>query len=171
MEKLFENECVYTYDYFLQLKKKTMNRSFVSTCYVFIAIAIAFGVMTWVNEWYKFTLIAIALFAFALYRLLGTPIRLARFSARKNREVHGKDLETVNVFYEDHLEATNKFTDGKTDISYTDVQSLLQTRSLYIIGMEGGLVLLVDKNGFTQGTREEFVDFIKGKCVNASKNI
>ncbi|MGF6375530.1 hypothetical protein M2140_000579 [Clostridiales Family XIII bacterium PM5-7] len=170
MEIQFENQCVYTYDHFLQLKRKTMDKGFNLTCYVFIAIAIAFGVFSAMNHWYKFSLIAIALFAFALYRLISTPIRLARFSTRKNREVHGKDLETVNVFYEDHVEATNKFSKGKTSIAYSDVESFLETKSLYIIGMNGGLVLLVDKEGFTTGTKEAFVTFMKEKCVNAGVN-
>ena len=43
----------------------------------------------------------------------------------------------------------------------------LTTKDLYIIGMDKGLVLLIDRNGFTLGTAEDFETFIKEKCVNA----
>lgn len=76
-------------------------------------------------------------------------------------------METVNRFYEDHVLAVNTLSKTKTSIEYEQVRQLLTTKDLYIIGMDKGLVLLIDRNGFTLGTAEDFETFIKEKCVNA----
>ena len=33
--------------------------------------------------------------------------------------------------------------------------------------MENKFVILIDKNGFTKGAKEDFLEFIKEQCVNA----
>lgn len=171
MTTIFENKCTYTYEFYLQLKRKTMEKSFVNTCYAAMLIVIALGILTIAKGWYTFTIVAVAALLFVLYRLIGTPIRLAAFAARKNREIHGKDVETVNNFYEDHVLAINALTMNKTNIPYEEVKRLLQTKDLFIIGMDKGLVLLLDKNGFEKGSKEEFVNFMKEKCVHAEVNL
>ncbi|MGN0659717.1 MAG: YcxB family protein [Emergencia sp.] len=167
MKTYFENRCTYTYSCYLQLKRKTMDRSFVRTCYGALAVTLALTVLAFAMKWSFFGVVAIAADLFVLYRLIGTPVRLASFSAAKNREIHGQDVETVNRFYEDHVLAVNVLTGSKTEIPYTEVRQLLSTKDLFIIGMEQGLVLMIDKNGFTQGTAEEFRTFITEKCINA----
>lgn len=171
MTTIFENQCTYTYQHYLQLKRATLNKSFVNTCYAALIIVFALGVLTVVKGWYPFTYVAIAGLVFVLYRLIGTPVRLASFAARKNRQVHGRDIETRNDFYEDHLLAINTLSQSKTNINYEEIRSVMQSKDLFIIGMEQGLVLLIDKNGFSKGTREEFVKFIRKKCVNAEVKI
>lgn len=172
MKTIFENKCTYTYQYYLQLKKKTMDKDFVTTCYVALALAVCLMFFFLYKGWMSCVIAAIVGVVFVLYRLVGTPMRLASFAARKNREIHGgKDVETQNNFYEDHLLAINAFTMNRTNIKYVDILSLLETKDLYIIGMDKGLVLMLDKNGFTKGTREEFVEFMKEKCINAEVNI
>lgn len=171
MTTIFENQCTYTYEYYLQLKRATLDKSFVNTCYGALVIITALGVLTVVKSWYTFTIAAVAALIFVLYRLIGTPIRLASFAAKKNRQVHGRDIETTNHFYEDHLLAVNTLSQSKTNIKYEEVCSLVQSRDLFIIGMEQGLVLLIDKNGFSKGTGEEFLIFMREKCVNAEVKI
>lgn len=172
MKTIFENECTYTYQVYLQLKRKTMDRAFVQTAYWVIAIFAAIIAFSLYKGWFALILFCAPVLLFALYRLFWTPIRLALFAHRKNREIHnGKDVVTVNNFYDDHVLAINALTKNKTNIKYVDVQRVLQTIDLYIIEMERGLVLLIDKKGFTKGTKEEFVEFIKEKCVNAEVKI
>lgn len=167
MNTYFENNCTYTYRYYLQLKRKTMDKGFMTTGYVFLAVAVCAGAFGLYKGWTPLWATMIALIAFLLYRLFVTPMRLAAFAARKNRELHGKDVETVNSFYEDHVLAVNKLTKNKTNIKYEQVKQLLTTKDLYIIGMEQGLVLLIDKHGFTKGTEADFVTFMKEKCTGA----
>lgn len=172
MNTIFENKCTYTYHYYLQLKKKTMDKSFVNTCRVALVITLALLGLCVAKNWWSLTIAAACAVLFVLYRLFGTPIRLASFAASKNRELHGgQDVDTVNNFYEDHLLAVNVQTLNKTNIKYTEVRSLLETKDLYIIGMDKGLVLLIDKSGFSKGSREDFVEFMKEKCINAEVNI
>ncbi|MEY8295704.1 MAG: YcxB family protein [Emergencia timonensis] len=171
MTTIFENQCTYTYEYYLQLKRATLDKSFVNTCYSALVIITALGVLTVVKNWYTFTIAAVVALIFVLYRLIGTPIRLASFAAKKNRQVHGRDIETINHFYEDHLLAVNTLSQGKTNIKYEEVKTLMQSKNLFIIGMDKGLVLLIDKDGFLKGTVEEFLIFMKEKCVNAEVKI
>ena len=171
MTTIFENKCTYTYQYYLQLKRATLDKSFVYTGYAVLAVTIALGVLAVAKGWYPFAMAAAAAMVFVLYRLVGTPIRLASFAAKKNRQIHGRDIETANYFYEDHLLAVNTLSQAKTDIKYEEVRVLNQSRDLFLIGMEQGLVLLIDKNGFTKGAREEFVAFMREKCVNAEVKI
>lgn len=171
MTTLFENKCIYTYQYYLQLKRTTLNKSFVNTCYAALIIVIAAGILTVMKGWYPFTAVAAAAFLFVLYRLVGTPVRLASFAARKNRQVHGRDIETINNFYEDHILAVNTLSQSRTNIKYREIRSLMQSKDLFIIAMDKGLVLLIDKNGFLKGTKEEFVTFMREKCVNAEVKI
>ncbi|MEE0514614.1 MAG: YcxB family protein [Emergencia sp.] len=167
MKLIFENHCTYTYEYYLQLKRKTMDRGAQNTGYVFLVIFAVLFAVCMIKGWYAFSLAPLVAVAFLIYRLFLMPVILARFSARKNREVHGKDVETVNRFYEDHVLAVNTLSKTKTSIEYEQVRQLLTTKDLYIIGMDKGLVLLIDRNGFTLGTAEDFETFIKEKCVNA----
>ena len=100
MTTIFENQCTYTYEYYLQLEagdfgqelcKHMLQRSshhYRSGC--------ANGGEKLV---YLFTIAAVVALIFVLYRLIGTPIRLASFAAKKNRQVHGRDIETINHFY------------------------------------------------------------------------
>ena len=171
MTTLFENKCTYTYQYYLQLKRTTLNKSFVNTCYAALIIVIAAGILTVMKGWYPFTAVAAAAFLFVVYRLVGTPVRLASFAARKNRQVHGRDIETINNFYEDHILAVNTLSQSRTNIKYREIRSLMQSKDLFIIAMDKGLVLLIDKNGFLKGTKEEFVTFMREKCVTAEVKI
>lgn len=171
MTTIFENKCTYTYEFYLQLKRRTMEKSFINTCYVALFLVAAFGLLTIVKGWYTFTFVAVLALLFVLYRLIGTPIRLASFAARKNREIHGRDVETVNNFYGDHILAINTLTQNKTNIPYGEVKRLLETKDLFIVGMDKGLVLLLDKHGFQKGTKEEFIEFMKEKCENAEVNL
>lgn len=167
MNIFFENNCTYTYDYYLQLKRKTMDKGFMTTGYVFLCIVTAVGVFGFIKGWNVLGLTMTAAALFFLYRLFVTPMRLAAFASRQNRKLHGKDVETVNQFFDDHILAVNKLTGNKTNIKYTEIRKLLQTKNLFIIGMEQGLVLLIDKDGFTEGSCGDFVSFMKERCVNA----
>ncbi len=51
--------------------------------------------------------------------------------------------------------AVNTLSRGKTNIKYEEVRTLMQSKNLFIIGMDKG-VLLIDKNGFLKGTVEDF---------------
>lgn len=167
MELIFENHCTYTYKYYLQLKRKTMDRGAQNTGYVFLVIFAVLFAVCMLKGWYAFSLAPSVAVAFLIYRLFLMPVILARFSARKNREIHGKDVETVNRFYEDHVLAVNTLSKTRTSIEYEQVRQLLSTQDLYIIGMDKGLVLLIDRHGFTFGTAEDFENFLREKCVNA----
>lgn len=171
MNTIFENNCTYTYDYFLQLKRKTMDKGAQYTGMVFLVIFIVLAVLFYIKGWLMLVLAPVIGIVFLIYRLFLMPIILARFATKKNREIHGKDIETVNIFYEDHVLAVNTLSKTKTSINYIDVVSVQQTRDLYIIGMEKSLVLMIDKHGFTKGTREDFAAFLKEKCINAEVRI
>lgn len=172
MKTIFENECTYTYQVYLQLKRKTMDKAFVHTAYWIIGILTVILAFCIYKGWMIALLFGGPVLLFTLYRLLWTPIRLAVFAHRKNREIHnGKDVVTVNNFYDDHVLAINALTKNKTNIKYEDVLKLLETRDTYIMEMERGLVLIMDKNGFKKGTKEDFVEFLKEKCVNAEVKI
>lgn len=172
METIFENKCTYTYKYYLQLRRKTMDRNFMVTGWVLTAIFISLAVLCTTMKWYGALVFVIAVLLFLLYRVIGTPMRLALYSARKNREVHGgRDIETEVLFYEEHFLALNKFSKGKTNIKYVDVVRLLETKDLFIIEMEQKLNILIDKSGFTKGAKEEFLTFIRNKCINAEVKI
>lgn len=171
MNTIFENKCVYTYDYYLQLKRKTMDKGATSVGWVLLIVFLGLSVFTIAKGWYMFAIAAVIGVLLISHRLFIIPVMLAKFAARKNREIHGKDVETVNIFYEDHILAVNTLTMGKTSIEYTEVKQLLETRDLYIIGMDKGLVLMIDKNGFTKGSREDFTAFMREKCENAEVKI
>lgn len=171
MKTIFENQCTYTYNYYLQLKRKTMDKSFVRTAYWILGIVAVIQAFCVFKGWMGTLVFGVPILLFTLYRLIGTPIRLAFFAYSKNREIHGQDVVTVNNFYEDHVLAINALTKNKTNIKYVEVKQVIQTRDLYIIVMEQGLVLMMDKHGFNKGTKEDFAEFMKEKCVNAEVNL
>ena len=59
--------------------------------------------------------------------------------------------------------AVNTLSRGKTNIKYEEVRTLMQSKNLFIIGMDKGPLLLIDKNGFLKGTVEDFLIFMKEK--------
>ncbi len=171
METIFENHCTYTFSKYHQLKR-TLLKQILVTGYVLILISLAFlifGVYKDVGVLKGIGMLGIIFFAF---RSILSPMWLAYSDTKRDRKMYkNHHMETLINFYDDHLLAVNALSGSKTNIKYADIQYVKKSSSLYIIGMEQNLVLLVDKKGFTKGTKEEFCEFIKEKCENAEVTI
>ena len=72
----------------------------------------------------------------------------------------------VYKFYEDEIDDVFLYGDephGTHRITYSQVTKVFKLAGLLFLQL-GSSAYLVSPNGFTQGTEEEFIDFLKEKC-------
>lgn len=171
METLFENHCTYTFSKYHQLKRALL-KSILVTGYVLIAISLAFIILGIYKDVGILKVIGLFGLLFFVFRSVISPMMLAYNDTKRDRKMYkNKQMETLINFYDNYLFAVNALSGSKTKIEYADIQYVKKTRSLFIIGMEQNLVLLVDRKGFTKGTENEFAKFINDKCENAEVEI
>ena len=167
METIFVNHCTYTYSKYLELKK-TLLKDILRTGYVICAICL---VILCVGLYFKqgFSMaIGVVGLVFFGYRAFVSPVLLAKADARRDKKTYsGNEMQTIINFYEDHLLAVNALSGSKTKIKYDDIYYIKKSKSMFIIGMDQNLVLLVDKNGFEKGSAEEFQKFVDDNFDNS----
>ena len=111
---------------------------------------------------------AVILFVLSLLLLALTyvrPMLAAKQQCKRNAVLaNGQNALPVTLsFGEDSLEITNPAIDSTVTYDYKKFKKLKKTRHLYLLVLPHSLYLMVNKNGFTTGTPEEFEAFIKEK--------
>lgn len=167
METIFVNHCTYSYGKYHELKK-TLLKDILKTGYVLCAISL---VILGVGLYFKQGLsqgIGILGLVFFGYRAFVSPSLMAKADVKRDKKLYnGNEMQTIINFYEDHLLAVNALSGSKTKIDYNEIYYIKNSKSIFIIGMDQNLVLLVDKKGFEKGNAEEFVKFIHDTFENA----
>lgn len=52
---------------------------------------------------------------------------------------------------------------GSNRIQFSDVENYMETKNLIVLLIKGGMTLAFDKNGFKEGTKDEFLSFLADK--------
>lgn len=170
MEAIFENKCVYSKQNLMEMNSKKSPMQI---------LMIFFSILYFINCIYTIITsndlssgLTYLVFSVILTILVITPTYAnINITLKRNIELYGTEVETVVSFYEDNLISKNLQSKGETVTAYNKLVKIKETKHLYFLYLKHRLVILVDKNGFTKGTQEEFKKFIKEKAVNAKIKI
>lgn len=162
METLFENTCVYTKENLCQLAPRTK----------YIALIILLGlpglIMLFLpGEYYKkcgIVLLIGAVFAYVIYHLKGAGVNK---TYRRSQEIYHGDQEIKTAFYDDYFMLYNVSERGEIKLEYSRIVKITTTENLYLLVLPENLAIMIDKGGFTKGTGNDFLKFIREKAPTA----
>lgn len=81
---------------------------------------------------------------------------------KRDLELYEKEVEVETVVREDGTEVTTSF--GETiALRYHTVKTVFQTKNYIFLRTKSNLIHIISRNGFTIGTSEDFLRFLKDK--------
>ena len=93
--------------------------------------------------------------------------RHIRLSARRNNEISSEPISVSTFVHENSLELTA--SNGSTiNIELSKIRSAVQTKNYIVLRSDARLLYSFHKDGFTKGTKEDFLAFLKGKGIKIS---
>ncbi len=166
---MFENR-FYTTDKMLkEYVNKVICKNLIIAGSVITIVGMLLCVVTAIDEvGFKLGVYVVATFI-VFTTTLATP--LLTFSDTKKRDKalnNGQKNETVVLFDDKIYMSEGSF---KFDIEYERIEKIhiLSSCCVLMFGKTNGI--MIEQNSFTNGTFEEFLDFIKPKCENITKKV
>ncbi len=85
-------------------------------------------------------------------------------SEKRETEMYGGPLEIVSRVTDECIESSTS-TGVVNRLEYGNVARVLETKNLILLCTKARLLYAFDKNTFTGGTKEEFMEFLKSKGI------
>ena len=167
MEPLFQNKCKYSKTILLEMLKKTRKKLHIIICICILVYCFGAAIYCiYLNSIWG-SGISFLLTAFFILLYLYLPYYNVNKMIRRYYELYHAEVETATYFFGDYILGINKQTNGETKTDDKQIIKIVKTKNLYLMLMKEQLVILVDKNGFVKGNKDEFEEFIKEKAVYA----
>lgn len=164
MNILFENS--YVRD--KQLAKEIyghhfFRRKFMIICYIVASLSLIANIVNAVlyGSLYLFGFI-IGLFLLA-YPVVNYFI-VVNTVVKRDMEMHGKEVTAESIVTEDYIQNTLS-TGAIISVEYSKIKKAAQTRNLILLFSDANLIYIFRKDGFTKGTTDEFITFLKSKGI------
>ena len=167
MEPLFEN--TYTagksfyqelYSYF-HFRRPITVAAFI-VCGICFASQLALAIFD--LEYNLSIMILMALFP--LFKLFAY-VNQVNSITKRNKEISTETISICSTVYEDHLEISA--SNGSTvNIELSKIRSAVHTKNYVVLRSDARLIYSFGKDGFTKGTKDEFIAFLKSKGIKAS---
>jgi len=109
-----------------------------------------------------------------IFTLILKFLNLIRVERQKAQVINRGKTPTMSYEIEDQIVAYNLSTGGRNYYEYEQISKVVESEHLLVILIKGNLTVVLDKNGFTQGSWEECQGFILQKyqeCKNRSLGI
>lgn len=169
-EILFENSHVrdkatvkemYSYEFFKKPKQIVLFAllAFFVILYVGVNIweYVYYGI--WSMEYWIFVpWLLISLLEFLMYKVS------VKTTLKRDLEVCGKELEAKFKVTSDSI-IGESMTGSVTETGFDKIKSAVQTKNLIILRSKANLLFVFRKDGFSIGTKEDFVAFLKNKGI------
>lgn len=169
---LFVNSCTHTKDILMEFQKKMeplWRKIFAVFCTIlFLSLSFLYFLIG-----YSVLGVIVLLLGLLTYpAMLWRAHSLAKQSVQRTQAIYHQPDRLTASFTESGILVHNANSGGEMSLSYSQIRKLLQTQHLYILMMEQKICVLVNRDGFSVGRPETFVDFIQkksGKMLEASK--
>lgn len=160
MEVKFQNKCTYSKDVLLELAKHSRKKSLTVYCIGFIVLFTLLGII------YAFRNPGVGLIFFAGILILAvilavSPGRQAKTLYQRNQALYHCEVVTQLYFYEDSFVFRNEQSGGELKLLYSQIKKVKESPRLFLLTLDGGNVIIVDKNGFLSGEAGSFPAFLK----------
>ena len=110
--------------------------------------------------------IMILMALFPLFKLFAY-VNQVNSITKRNKEISTEAISICSTVYEDHLEISA--SNGSTlNIEISKIRSVVQTKNYIILRSDARLLYSFSKDGFTKGTKDEFIAFLKSKGIKVS---
>jgi hypothetical protein len=167
----FENRFMVTRELYMDWVRRPIRKSVILMKYLWIALTVllaAIAVIAFVSSEFMYVYIAFVFFVYCIYRVLFRTRIMANKQFNAYSEMQGmQQWERVTTFSD-----VITVSDGcsTTEHAYDRITEIVDIRDYLALGIgESANIsyLRLMKNGFTGGTYEAFVEFIKSKRPNA----
>ena len=169
-EILFENSHVrdkatvkemYGYEYF----KKPRQIVIFALLAFFVILYVGFSI--W--EYVCFGIWSMSYWIIVLYLLVPTVEFLlykvsVKTMLKRDLEMCGKEFEAKFKLTSDSIIGEG-MNGGVTETGFDKIKSSVQTKNLIVLRSKANLLFVFRKDGFSIGTKEDFVDFLKNKGI------
>ncbi len=168
MEPVFVNKFKHTKESYIEMNKKYsgFTRMLFGTLFLLCFLGLSlFGYFVLYDLIYAIA-VAVLGVAFAFYPSVRIYI-VARKREKILLELYGEIPECDTSFFNEYIMSVNLTSKAELKLDYGKIKKIKQSKNMYLLILSKSLVVMVDKNGFENGTCEEFEEFIKSKAVNA----
>ena len=166
METKFENRFVRT---------KELTKEIYSYFYFKRPLTVALFILAWI----VFILHVILLILDGSYMLMGillapifTLLQLLLYTQqisvteKREKEMYDGNISVVCLVTDECIINTAS-TGAESRLEYKNIAGVVQTKNLILLRTKAKVLYIFDKNGFVVGTKEEFLDFLKGKMAKS----
>ncbi|HEX2937395.1 MAG TPA: YcxB family protein [Ruminiclostridium sp.] len=167
MEPLIENKCKHSKANLLEMAKGSRSTVHIIICIAIIIYCIGTAICCILRNCFPGILVSFLLTAFFAFLYLFLPYKNVNKMIKRCYELYHAEVESNLCFFEDYILNVNKQTNGETKTDYNQIIKVSQTKNLYLMNLREQIVILVDKNGFVKGNKDDFKRLIKEKAVHA----
>jgi len=177
MEPLFENEIVCDRDVYKEYYKKIcFRRPFAITVLVFFGTCFFASIFLLINQ--SCSIITSSqnlksipesiyfysvLFPLFLALRIWQYFRIVKISLARDMEMNnGKTRELLRIVTPEKIEIACNADESKISYHWSSVKKVIETKNLIILLTEAKMGIIFKKDGFTKGTYEDFIFFLRG---------
>lgn len=168
MNTIFENICTYSLDNIKEMKKATMKKFFtiftLTTATILLFAGMVFQASTVLSQNAGVIFYCGAVYFYWLY------FSFCRKNAKKiykhNNELYGEEVQTRIQFKDNDIIANNFQSGVEVRLDYDQVESVIESKNLYLVMVENNMIMILDKGGFTENCKEKpeyFKTFLSDK--------
>lgn len=167
MEPLFENTYTQSKSFYQELYsyfhfRRPITLAAFIVCGICFASQLALAIF---NLEYNLS-IMILMALFPLFKLFAYVNQINSITKR-NKEISTEAISICSTVHDDHLEISA--SNGSTlNIELAKIRSVVQTKNYIILRSDARLLYSLHKDGFTKGTKEDFLAFLRSKSIKVS---
>ncbi len=149
----------------------TKSRRILYAVFFFCGLVILAGIQIF-NGWHNhsFTLIVITLFllVYSPFMFFYIPTYMYKWYEKQSKTLLQTEDAEAQYLFGDNI----SFSEGKVSgtFEYSQIIKIDILKLIDVLHINKHQKLIVSKTGFTNGTNDDFLLFMREKCVNAKKN-
>ena len=167
MEPLFTNKCTYTKSTLQEamLNYQKRQRTFVIIFMIALAvISLLQLILSGEMPNLIFLLLLVLMFVSAFVLI---PYFSANLSYKRNNEIFHEEVVNTITFFDDHFISLAMPSNATTDIQYSQLKRVVETKQHYLLVVSQNLFYIIDKSGFDRINSLEFVKVLREKAPKA----
>ena len=154
---MFENEYIMNRDLTKEYVFKTIGKRMI----IIGLIIFVLGILMFFtfNNAIKYVMITCGFVA--LFTTIATPIVIINNLEAQSKRLNNGKTEKTKLFFDNSI----IMDEGKVhfEFEYNQIQEMLETKHFIVLKLGNNSSVLVLKDGFTKGNKNEFMEFIKKK--------
>lgn len=164
METKFENHYVRDKEWAKDILKFTcFKRPIHFVFYILSAICLCFGIYFIILYSY-FNFIYFFVPLFWMFAVFFVYFRNVNIVLKRDIELHGKPID-VTVSVTDNSIIMSQSTGSEYTLNFSEVKKTICTKKFICLWSKTNMLYPIKKDGFTAGSYEEFVSFLKNKDI------